>query len=121
VDLILHTPYQIELKVPVYNEKHIHVLFNVWPLNQNEHQLSVKMFSDLGWPNTVMKAILIIAASLTLLEDLPYLSQLSTINLGRSRHPDKEALKTPGMQLFQRYLRLYQGHWENAKLSPAQI
>lgn len=118
VDLTLHTPYQIELKVPIYNQKHIHVLFEVLPLATDEHQFSIKMFSDLGWPQTVMRAILIIAASLTLLEDLPYLNRLSTINLGRSRQPDREVLKTPNMQLFCQYLRLYGRHWENARLLP---
>jgi hypothetical protein len=119
VELILHTPYQIELKVPAYNEKHIHVLFEVLPLTAKEHQLSIKMFSDLGWPHTVMRAILIIAASLTLLEDLPYLNRLSSVNLGRSRQPDRDTLKTPNMQLFRRYLRLYGHHWDSAKLLPA--
>lgn len=121
VDLILHTPYQIELKVPVYNQKHIHVLFEVLPITSNEHQLSVKMFSDLGWPHTVMRAILIIAASLTLLEDLPYLSRLSNINLARSRHSDRDALSTPNMQLFQRYLRLYGRHWDHAQLPATSV
>lgn len=116
VDLILHTPHQIELKVPAYNQKHIHVLFEVRPIARHEHQLSIKMFSDLGWPHTVMRAILIIAASLTLLEDLPYLSRLSNINLARSRHADREGLTTPNMQLFRRYLRLYGRYWDNAKL-----
>lgn len=113
VELILHTPYQIELKVPAYNHKHIHVLFNVLPLAQDEHLLSIQIFSDLGWPSTVMRAILIVAASLTLLEDIPYLSQIATSQVGRSPRPAKGLLRSPMMQLFNRYLHLYERQWED--------
>ncbi|MDB9524696.1 hypothetical protein PN498_01735 [Oscillatoria sp. CS-180] len=113
VDLILHTPYQIELRVPAYRQKCIHVLFSVLPLNEEEHILSVQMFTDLQWPRELLKAILIIASSLTMLEDLPYLSQLSKISLERSQHsnPSEEASSAHSMQLFWRYIELYDNHW----------
>jgi hypothetical protein len=119
VDLILHTPYQIELRVPAYNQKTIHVLFSVLPLRENEHILSVQMFSDLQWPKELLRAILIIAASLTLLEDLPYLSQLSGGKISRKHPPAEEAIASPAMQLFRRYVSLYGNHWEQVRSLPA--
>lgn len=38
VDLTLHTPYTVELNVPVYNDKRIIVMFNVIPLSETEHK-----------------------------------------------------------------------------------
>lgn len=118
VDLILHTPYQIELKVPAYHRKAIHVLFSVLPLNEQEHVLSVQMFSDLQWPKELLRAILIIAASLTLLEDLPYLSKLAGGKISRSHRPSEDALSSPAMQLFRRYVNLYGNHWEQVQMLP---
>lgn len=112
VDLILHTPHQIELKVPVYGKNHIHVLFSVLPLNENEHVLTVQMFSNLQWPRELLRAILIIAASLTLLEDLPYLKQLANSHIGQSSRSGEETTVAPAMQLFHRYMHLYSHHWE---------
>lgn len=119
VDLILHTPYQIELRVPAYHQKKIHVLFSVLPIAENEHVLSVQMFSDLQWPKELLRAILIIAASLTLLEDLPYLSQLAGGKIGRSPRLAEETISAPAMQLFRRYVHLYGNHWENVRSLPA--
>lgn len=107
VDLILHTPQQIELKVPIYRQKFVHVLFSVQPLSEEEHTLSIQIFSDLRWPREMLRAILTIAASLTLLEDLPYLSQLASSNAMRSPHATEGVTVAPAMQLFQRYLHLY--------------
>lgn len=110
VDLILHTPYQIELKVPAYRQKLIRVLFNVTPLSLEEHQLSIQIFSDLQWPKDLLRMILLFASSLTLLEDLPYLNQLSKLNIAlTNRHTDSTELPQ-AMQLFQRYVDLYGGY-----------
>ncbi|NJL45356.1 MAG: hypothetical protein HC922_05670 [Leptolyngbyaceae cyanobacterium SM2_3_12] len=114
VDLILHTPHQIELKVPVYRERHIHVLFSVLPLNENEHTLTVQIFSNLPWPRELLRAVLIIAASLTLLEDLPYLKQLANTPINRSHRLSEDMTSAPAMQLFRRYIHLYGSHWEQA-------
>lgn len=107
VDLILHNPYQIELKVPIYRHRFLHVLFNVIPLNSEEHQLVIQMFSDLQWPKDLQRVILLLASSLTLLEDLPYLNQLATRNVVRSPQMIKHPTRLHAMQLFQRYVDLY--------------
>ncbi|PSN17106.1 hypothetical protein C7271_19480 [filamentous cyanobacterium CCP5] len=104
VDLVLHTPYQVELTIPAYANKKIAVLFSVLPQGDREHYLQIQMHSNLGWPPMVLRGILLLAASFTLLEDLPYLRQLSERNLaiaglGQSSHQS--------MQLFQRYVDLY--------------
>jgi hypothetical protein len=111
-DLTIHSPYQIELKVPLYQQKFIHVLFSVTPLSTEEHQLSVHLFADLPWPKEFLKAISIIAVSLTLLEDLPYLQLLAQHNYGRLTHHTRDR-KHPSqaMQLFYRYIELYSGHY----------
>lgn len=118
VDLTIHSPHQIELKVPAYRQKFIRVLFNVIPLNTEEHYLCIQMFSDLKWPRELLKAILLLAASLTLLEDLPYLRHLA------KRHPQqlanqrsKKKSVSPAMQLFHRYIDLYNSdRWDQPQL-----
>ncbi|MGB3137235.1 MAG: hypothetical protein WBB18_10570 [Nodosilinea sp.] len=110
VDLTIHSPHQIELKVPVYRQKFIRVLFSVIPLSAEEHYLPVQMFSDLGWPRELLKAILLLAASLTLLEDMPYLDQLAKRGSKLPR-PHQRKHSHPAMQLFDRYLDLYNDHW----------
>jgi len=111
VDLTIHSPHQIELKVPTYRDKYIRVLFSVIPLGTEEHQLLIQMFCDLRWPRELLRVILLLASSLTLLEDLPYLRQLA------KRHPatyQKLADTTPTcetMQLYHRYVDLYRNQW----------
>jgi hypothetical protein len=110
VDLTIHTPHQIELKVPVYRQKCIRVLFSVIPLGQSEHQLRIQIFSDLRWPREFLRAVLLLASSLTLLEDLPYLNQLAkrsttSFSFAAQRHSSQST------QLFQRYVHLYDGYW----------
>jgi hypothetical protein len=106
VNLILHTPYTVELSIPVYNNKHITVLFNAFPLNNNEHQLFIDIYSSLEWPKPLLKVILHFASSLTLFEDLPYLSNLaerkihSLVNL-------KKISKHETMLLYRRFVDLY--------------
>ncbi len=105
VDLTIHSPHQIELKVPTYGEKCIRVLFNVLPLNAGEHQLLIQMFSDLQWPKELLRVVLLLASSLTLLEDLPYLRHLAKRNLAANRSNSGTGCQT--MQLFHRYVDLY--------------
>jgi hypothetical protein len=117
VDLTIHSPHQIELKVPVYQQKCIHVLFSVVPISAEEHQFSVHMFTDLQWPREFLKAIMLIAASLTLLEDLPYLQSLAKRNYGGlTRHTQERKHPPQAMQLFQRYVDLYSGQHEYQQL-----
>lgn len=106
VDLVLHTPYTVELNIPAYNNKRIVVIFNVLPLNAAEHKLFIDIYSNLSWPKPILQAILHLAACLTVFEDLPYLRKLAGKNLDRivrrRRIPNHDT-----MQLFKRYSELY--------------
>lgn len=117
VELTIHSPHQIELKVPAYGQKFIHVLFSVMPLSDKEHHLSIQMFSDLQWPRELLKAVLIVAASLTLLEDLPYLHHLTKRNYdGLFSQAPRPQKPSQARQLFYRYVDLYNNRW-----NPRQI
>lgn len=104
VELTLHTPYTIELNIPVYNNKKVVVIFNILPLG-DEHKLFIDIYSNLIFPKPILQLFLHFASGLTMLEDLPYLHKLvradiyRSIKLGRSNH------KT--MQLFNRFFDLY--------------
>ncbi|MEB3209924.1 MAG: hypothetical protein VKL39_01155 [Leptolyngbyaceae bacterium] len=108
VGLTIHTPHQIELSIPVYQQKVIHVLFNVIPLGANEHQLIIQMFSNLQWPKELLRVVLLFASSLTLLEDLPYLSRLAHRHAISSRGIAGSLSSCQSMQLFRRYVDLYE-------------
>lgn len=116
VDLTIHSPHQIELKVPTYGQKCIRVLFNVIPINDEEHQLLIQMFSDLQWPRELLRVVLLLASSLTLLEDLPYLGHLAKRNIGASKTTADSKATCQTMQLFHRYVDLYNGYWEHPQL-----
>lgn len=117
VELTIHSPHQIELKVPAYGQKFIRVLFNVVPLNAEEHHLSIQMFSNLAWPKELLKAVLIMASSLTLLEDLPYLNHLARRNYDRLFSQTSERRRSSqAMQLFHRYADLYNDSWKHRQL-----
>ncbi|NJR40704.1 MAG: hypothetical protein HC781_20065 [Leptolyngbyaceae cyanobacterium CSU_1_4] len=105
VALILHTPYTIELNVPVYSGKKIAVIFNVLPLSNSEHKLFIDIYSDLPLPKPVLQILLHFASSLTLFEDLPYLHKLSQLNLNHFCKLGKSDHKA--MQLFNRFVELY--------------
>ncbi len=105
VDLMLHTPYTIELNVPVHNGKKIFVIFNVLPLGHSEHKLFIDIYSDLAMPKPVLQALLHCASMVTLFEDLPYLRQLSKANLSQANNVDRASHET--MQLFNRFVELY--------------
>lgn len=118
VELTIYSPHQIELKVPAYGQKFIRVLFNVIPLNAEEHHLSIQMFSNLSWPKELLKAVLIVASSLTLLEDLPYLHYLAKRNYGRLfSSASAKRRSSQAMQLFHRYADLYNGSWKHQQCS----
>lgn len=111
--LILHTPYTVELRIPVYNDKYIIVIFNVLPLSSNEHKLFIDIYSNLNWPRPLLQILLHFASCLTLFEDLPYLKKLAERNLDR-------LLKSGGssnhqmMWLFKRFVDLYSSSLEPA-------
>ncbi|AFY50237.1 hypothetical protein Nos7524_4484 [Nostoc sp. PCC 7524] len=115
VDLILHTPYTIELSIPVYDNKRIIVIFYAFPLNEKEHQLFIEIYSDLEWPKPILQILLHFASCLTLFEDLPYLRNLAEIDIEHlfkvSRFP-----RQANMLLFKRFVELYGSSREKRKL-----
>lgn len=106
VDLILHTPFTVELNIPAYNDKRIIVMFNVIPLGETEHQLFIDIYSNLAWPKPILKAFMHVAACLTVLEDLPYLRKLAQRNLERIVHSQKISSHET-MWLFKRFAELH--------------
>ncbi|WP_416674533.1 hypothetical protein [Egbenema bharatensis] len=117
VNLILHTPYMVELNVPVYQGKRIIVIFNVLPLVGANHEFLVDIYSDLEWPKFLLQPVLHFAACLTLFEDLPYLQRLANRNLLHSFRSSQSA-GHPSMWLFKRFVDLY-GATQNA-IEPAK-
>jgi hypothetical protein len=106
VDLILHTPYTVELSIPAYNDKRIVVIFHAFPLNEREHQLFIDIYSDLEWPKPILQIILHCATCLTLFEDLPYLQALADKNVERLLNLNSPS-KHETMLLFNRFIELY--------------
>lgn len=106
VELTLHTPYTIELSIPLYKGRKINIIFNVLPLRNNTHKLFIDIYSDLVFPKPIMQMILHCASCLTLLEDLPYLHKLADTNLPR-RVKSSRSSNRDTMQLFKRYVDLY--------------
>ncbi|HYW22413.1 MAG TPA: hypothetical protein VE956_24510 [Nodularia sp. (in: cyanobacteria)] len=106
VDLILHTPYTIELSIPVYNNKRIVVIFQAFPLTDKEHQLFIDIYSDLNWPKPFLQILLHFAACLTLFEDLPYLRNLTDRNIERLFKLSKFSNNASTL-LFKRFVELY--------------
>ncbi|MBD2463746.1 hypothetical protein H6G89_22350 [Oscillatoria sp. FACHB-1407] len=113
-ELILHTPYTVELSIPVYQNRRIIVLFNALPINNTEHKLFIDIYSDLGWFKPPLQVLLHLASCLTLFEDLPYLHTLANrniqrlVNLGRVSNHET-------MQLFNRFVDLYGAGIEGTK------
>ncbi|MEC4813240.1 MAG: hypothetical protein SAK29_08230 [Scytonema sp. PMC 1069.18] len=106
VDLILHTPYTVELSIPVYQNKRITVIFIAHPLTDNEHYFFIDIYSDLEWPKPLMQILLHLASCITLFEDLPYLRKLSQKNIGslvsRNKVSDRDT-----MWLYNRFVELH--------------
>ncbi|MCF2150972.1 hypothetical protein IQ276_032015 [Desmonostoc muscorum LEGE 12446] len=115
VDLILHTPYTVELSIPVYDNKRIIVIFNVFPLSDSEHQLFIDIYSDLEWPKPLLQIILHFASCLTLFEDLPYLKALAERNIQRLFNSNRISNHETGL-LFKRFVELYGSSGEAMKL-----
>ncbi|RCJ18349.1 hypothetical protein A6S26_28900 [Nostoc sp. ATCC 43529] len=115
VDLILHTPYTVELSIPVYNSKRIIVIFHVFPLSDSEHQLFIDIYSDLEWPKPLLQIILHFASCLTLFEDLPYLKALAERKIERLLHSNRISNHENGL-LFKRFVELYGWSGDGMKL-----
>lgn len=112
--LILHTPYTVELKIPVYNGKNIIVIFNALPLNPQEHKFFIDIYTDLEWSRPLLQILFHFAACLTLFEDLPYLRQLATINTERLFTSSINSERKT-MWLFRRFVELYGSKLEHTK------
>lgn len=115
VELTLHTPYMIELTIPVYRRKRMIVLFNVFPLSHTAHEFSIDVYTDLPYPKFLLRAVLHLASVFTLYEDLPYLRKLSR------RGADgllalKKVSSHKSMWLFKRFINL---HGSKEQLSKA--
>lgn len=106
VELILHTPYTIELNIPAYGDKRIIVIFNVVPLTKDEHKLFIDIYSNLKWPKPILKMLLHLASSLTVFEDFPYLRKLANRNLTRLTQANRVSSHET-MWLFRRFAELY--------------
>lgn len=106
VNLTLHTPYTVELSIPLYKQKQLAVIFNAIPLSDRTHRLFIDIYSDLKFPKPILQWILHLASSLTLFEDLPYLRKLAAKNTHRLADLSKgSSCKT--MWLYQRFITLY--------------
>ncbi|WP_041933091.1 hypothetical protein [Gloeothece verrucosa] len=106
VELTLHTPFTIELSIPLYNDKKIIVIFNVVPLSKNQHKLFIDIYSNLTWYKPILQIILHAASCLTLFEDLPYLQTLAKRNLERLVCLNS-VLSHETQWLFKRFIDLY--------------
>jgi hypothetical protein len=107
VELTLHNPYTIELNIPVYNDRHITIIFNILPLGDNLHKLFIDIYSEIIFPRSILQILLHCASYLTLVEDMPYLHKLAQRDLLGVRSIGNYNRKT--MQLFKRFIQLY-GH-----------
>jgi hypothetical protein len=105
-ELTLHTPYTIELAIPIYSGCKITIVFNILPLSDNAHKLFIDIYSDLEFPKPILQLIFHCAACLTLVEDLPYLYKLANGNLHR-RVKSLGVSNRDTMQLFKRFVDLY--------------
>jgi len=106
VELILHTPFTVELSIPAYNGKRMIVIFNVLPLSPTEHKLFIDIYSDLKWYKPLLQVILHFAACLTMIEDLPYLQTLAQRNINKVFSRDRVS-EHKTMGLFRRFVELY--------------
>ncbi len=122
VKLTLHTPYTVELGIPVYGDKVIIVMFNAIPLSDTEHQFRVDIYSNLKWYKPLLKLLLHSASILTVIEDLPYLEAL-TRKVQRLAQVDRDGLdKTINhemMWLFNRFVGLYGSSQPTLKAQPS--
>lgn len=106
VELTLHTPYTIELSIPVYNGRNVTIVFNLLPLGNNSHKLFIDIYSAIFFPKPILQMLLHSAAYLTLFEDMPYLRKLADRNL--SERVSKTIVSNhKTMQIFKRFVDLY--------------
>lgn len=118
--LTLHSPYTVELGIPVYGDKVIIVLFNTVPISHTEHQFCVDIYSNLQWYKPLLKLMLHFAAILTLLEDLPYLKALAQTRIQRLVNVNK-TINQEMMWLFGRFVSLYGSSVNHAEIEAEAV
>ena len=106
VELTLHTPFTVELSIPVYGGKRMTVIFNAIPINKTQHKLFIDIYSDLKWYKPLLQLVLHAAACLTLFEDLPYLQTLEKRKIHRLVQLERVS-NHETMWLFKRFVALY--------------
>jgi hypothetical protein len=113
VELALHTPYTIELKIPLYRDGKIHIIFNILPLGKDMHELFIDIYSNLVFPKPILQILLHFASCLTLFEDMAYLHKLANRNFHSLIH-SAQVSNQETMQLFNRFVDLYGSVQEQA-------
>ncbi len=106
VCLTLHTPYTIELTIPVYHGRNLTIVFNILPLGDNAHKLFIDIYSAIVFPKPVLQLLLHFAAYLTVFEDMPYLRKLANCNLSH-KFAKTTVSHHKTMQLLKRFVELY--------------
>jgi len=71
VEAVLILLYTVELMIPVYNDKNIIVVFNVFPLSSTEHVI-YRYLQQLRGPKPLLQILLFFASCLTLLKICPF-------------------------------------------------
>ncbi len=113
VELILHTPYTIELNVPIYNGQNITIVFNILPLANNSHKLFIDIYSQIVFPKPILQMLLHCASYLTLFEDMSYLRKLADCNLAARVNKTIDSTHK-STQLIGRFADLYGSNLDRA-------
>lgn len=106
VELTLHSLYTVELSIPVYGGKKMIVMFNTFPLSEDQHEFLIDIYTDLKWPKPILQLILHIASLVTLYEDLPYLQKLSEREWLCLLNKQRNSMQKINW-LFDRFVELY--------------
>jgi hypothetical protein len=114
VELTLHTPYTIELSIPVYHGRKMTIVFNILPLGDNAHKLFIDIYSAIVFPKPVLQMLLHVASYLTLFEDMSYLRKLANRNLSH-KFANTTVSNHKTMQLLKRFVELYGCNLERPK------
>jgi hypothetical protein len=114
VELTLHTPYTIELSIPVYHGRNMTIVFNILPLGDNAHKLFIDIYSAIVFPKPVLQMLLHVASYLTLFEDMSYLRKLANCSL-TDRFDRTRVSNHKTMQLLKRFVDLYGCNVDPAK------
>ncbi len=92
--------------IPVYNDRHMTIVFNILPLGDNLHKLFIDIYSAIVFPKPILQILLHAASYLTLFEDMSYLRELAECNLYHRVSKMVVSDREP-MQLFKRFVDLY--------------